>query len=175
MLVFLTLIIFPAYGQDAFQNKVPVGKTGGVTYFGEMHMSNLGVIEKDRYNIIKFIISVNVDGLPFTRTLFVDTNKTILRDSGSTTYRVDHDECSIPIGYRIDGKVTVSGSYAVCYSVGKNITDFTVMYDEIPIGSINLNEYLNSMENNSETTIPHSEDIFSIIVSFFKKLFQIES
>lgn len=99
-------------------------------YYAHLIPSSIQVIEKDRYNVITLSINVNIQDLPFDGKVEFRDLYTTLKDEKSKNYSPDKTECSLSEYIQINGKITDSGTYNVCYSVDKSSTKFTILYTE---------------------------------------------
>ncbi len=138
------ILVFPslnAFAQEAFPNNIQVGWYDGHSVYAELTPYNLEIIEKPRYNVIKFTVKVEIPDLAFDDSVFFKNHKTILINENSKKYIIDIGECASPLGHIINGKKTNTWEYVACYSVEKEFEKFDIMYDSITIGAVDSNKY----------------------------------
>jgi len=188
--IVLVLIIcsssLQAFGQESIPNRIVVGSSGGITYYAQLTPYDLQVIEKNRYNVIKFSVKIKVEKLPFDANIFFDNTATVLKDENSKVYGIDYQECASPYGYQIEGKQSDSGSYGVCYSVDKNLEKFSILYDNHyyagqqswQIGTIDLTQYSQGNSQTPTTTASpittstsSTANIFEQLMNWLKQIF----
>lgn len=173
-----------AFGQEAIPNKILVEPDGGKLYYGQFTPYGLQVIDKGRYNVIKFSVNVTVSNLPFDVDLMFDGNPTILKDENSTTYHVDLGECQTPYISIINGKQSDNTSYNVCYSVDKSLKKFSIWYQErqlaigggntVQIGNIDLTQNVNgqiqTQPSNSSYASTSTSNTNQSVTNIFEQL-----
>ncbi len=187
VLIVCSPLLLQAFGQEAIPNRVLVEPDGGKLYYGQFMPYDLQVIDKGRYNMIKFSINVTVNNLPFDVDLMFDGSPTILKDENSKIYNIDLGECTFPSTSIIYGKKSDNTSYDACYSVDKNLKKFSIWYTErqlanaggntIQIGNIDLTQhtdeqtpttYLSPSTSSISTT---TNNIFEQLMNFLKQIF----
>ena len=99
-------------------------------YFAQLVPSNIQVIDKGRYNVISFTVTVNVQDLPFDGSVYFEDLYTTVVDENSKVYQPDTAECSMNDLIPIIGKETSSANYNLCYSVDKASSKFSILYTE---------------------------------------------
>lgn len=127
-------------------NKIKVGWQGRSLY-GEFTPSNLIFVENPRYNEIRFTVTAKIIDLEYDKSLFLETQHTILIDENSKKYTMSMIDCG-PLMVWIVGKTTDTASFMACFEVGKDVKKFDIMFNSfgqikepsisVKIGSIQI-------------------------------------
>jgi len=156
-------------GKDLRLNPIPNKILTEDNFYAELVPSSIQVIEKERYNVITLSINVNVKDLPFDGKVEFRDLYTTLKDEKSKSYSPDKKECSLSEYIQINGKVTDTATYKVCYSVDKSSTKFSIFYTEpiqnyhmTRIGHLSLDQALFDYYESNRSSTPHKIGIVNL-------------
>lgn len=99
-------------------------------FYAQLMPLSVQITDKGRYNLLQLEVIVNMQDLPIDANVFFRNEFTTLVDETSKIYKPDKAECPISEFTRINGKVSDTATYNLCYSVTKDSKKFTIFYTE---------------------------------------------
>jgi hypothetical protein len=115
---------------ETIPNRIRVGHGNSGSIYGEFTPQNLKVIEHPRYNEIRFSIKAAIMDFGYDESVFLEIPATFLIGENSKKYPINVRDCVdlSNFNYMIEGRLTDTKLFDVCFDVDKGVKTFDVWF-----------------------------------------------